>query len=574
MRSGADRAALAVCLFTALLYAPAVGVGLTADDYWWALGLDATGPGAGPFDMSFDTARAFWERRGIGFWWISDGFRWTLLRPLSVAVFELLWDMAGTSRRAWQAVNLAGYVALVTAAWPLYRRLLRGPAAVLALTLYATQFSHMQTVWFVSNLHSWLAAVPSLLGLVAWIRWRAEGWRPGLALAVAGLGLGLAASETALGALAFVVAYELGARRPRAALASGGALAVVVLYVAVHSALGYGTRESGLYLDPRESLTAYLGGLATRAPVLLAGALGVLPADLWIVSPRAGPALALAGLLGAALLIINLRLIWPGLGEAERGATRWGLLGAALTLPLVAGAPPGGRLLLWATLGTVAPIALVLVEAARVVRARAAGWKRRALLVAPIALAAGLAPLAIPLQLRARAEMAESLRSAARDAEIGDADERIVVLTMPDALTALYLLPARLVEHGGVVPAGWTVLSAATADHRVSRASPDTIEIAVLDGRMWEQPFERLFLSPRTEGRPGETFDRGVMVARILESDERGPVRVSFRFDPPPDAAGWRFLAWQDGRLREVALPEVGEEEIIAWSPSPFPMRR
>jgi hypothetical protein len=221
-RPAARLGVLGVLIGFVIGHLPALGIGLTADDLWWALSLNG-GTNAAPFDLNYTVAEDFWRDRGVGFRWTSPDLRWTLARPLAGALLEVLIPVFDPRSWAWQGLGLVGTLGLLTASWPLYQRLLGGRAAVLALALFAAHPAHLQLVWFVSNHHAWMGATPALLGLVAWTRWRLEGWAPGLWLAPMGVILGLASSETALGALPYAAALEWVTRRPgwRRAIAAG-----------------------------------------------------------------------------------------------------------------------------------------------------------------------------------------------------------------------------------------------------------------------------------------------------------------------------------------------------------------
>lgn len=569
MRSA--RAALAIGALAMALFLPALTVGPLADDVWW-LGsldsLDSAPGGVGPYDLRYDAeaSRAWWSARGVGFWWTDPGFRWTFFRPAGAVLLRLQAALGGL---AWQGLSWLGYGAVLALIWRLYRRALSGPVALLSLAIFATHISHLQTVWFASNAHTWLAMLPTLAGGLVWLERRGQPGGRGEAAALAGLGLGLLCGETALQGLAFVAAIGLVEGR-RGAGRVGAAVGLAAAYTAVHGAMGHGTRESSLYLDPREAPVEWLAGGLARLPALASGALGALPADLWVAAPTLRPALVGSGLGAAALLAWLLWRVREALSPEDRAALSWLALGAAGTLPLVMGAPVGGRVLLWTTLGTAPLCAAALVGVARRALARAPGARLTALAAAPMALGLGLSPLAIPLQLGAVSATAEAVRDAAQDPVFDDvAGRRVLVLNLPDAWTALYLLPTALARGGGA-PDDWLVLSPAAAGLRFTRISADTLEMTVLDGRLWTQPFERLFLSPRH----GRVFTRPGLVARVIEADARGPRRVSFTFDPPPDDPAWTVLGWSDGALRPATLPELGRRVEIPWSPGPFPAAR
>lgn len=573
-RPAARLGALGVLLGFVLLHLPALGVGLTADDLWWALSLQG-GEGAAPFTLDYTVAEDLWRDRGVGFWWTSPELRWTLARPLAAALLERLIPALDPRSWAWQGLGLVGTLGLVAAAWPLYRRLLGGRAALLALALFAAHPAHLQLVWFVSNHHAWMGAIPALLGLVAWARGRLDGWRPGLWLAPLGVMVGLASSETALGVLPYAAALEWVTRRPgwRGALLGVGAL--FVGYTALHTALGYGVEGSALYLDPRVDPLGAAWGALSRGPVLLSGALALLPADLWLTAPAARPVLVALGLGGAALVGLSLWRAWPQLSTTRQDAARIGVLGALGGLPIFTVAAPGGRLTLWMTLGSVMVLAALFAEA----WARWPTSRRGLLPLAPLALGAALGALMIPIQLRVVAGFSEDVRRAAEAAELPSPtppDALVLVLTMPDAWTSLTLIPARLVAEGGAAPERLIVLSASPTDHRVERVDDATLTLTLASGRLWDQPLARLFLHPEDARRGLTRWDReGLTVRRldplVAEDPFAGPRALSFTFDPPLSDPRWRTLTWSDGALRSVRLPAPGEGLDLPWSPGPLP---
>ena len=568
LRPAAPFGPAAVLLAFVIWHLPALGIGLTADDLWWALSLQE-GARAAPFDLNYAVAEDFWRDRGVGFWWTSPDLRWTLARPLAGAVLEVLIPALDPRSWAWQGLGLLGTLGLIAASWPLFRRLLGAQAALLALALFAAHPAHLQLVWFVSNHHAWMGATPALLGLVAWTRWRLEGWAPGLWLAPMGVILGLTSSETALGALPYAAALEWVTRRPgwRGAIGCVGAL--FLAYTALHTALGFGVEGSALYLDPRVDPLGAAWGVLSRAPVLLSGAWAFLPADLWLTVPALRPVLVALGLGGAALVGLNLRWAWPTLPQMHRDAAQIGIVGALTGLPIFTVSAPGGRLVLWMTLGSVMVLAVLLEHTWT--RWRTVGERRGLVAMSPFILGAILGALMIPPQLRVVAGFAEDLRRAAEASELPSPmppDTFVLVLTMPDAWTALTLIPARLVAEGGVAPERLIVLSASATDHRVERVSDDTLTLTLASGRLWDQPMERLFLHPDDLQKSPARWEReGVTITRL----HTGPETLSFTFDPPLSDRRWRVFTWANGALRSVGLPAPGEGRDLPWSPGPLP---
>jgi hypothetical protein len=290
--------------------------------------------------------------------------------------------------------------------------------------------------------------------------------------------------------------------------------------------------------------------------------------------------MAVLGLGGIALVAW---LLYASRARAEPATTHaigWLLLGAVLGLPLVLGAPPGGRLVLWATLGTSAAVAVALVESAPDVRRRAAGWRARACAAGLLATwVLVVTPCVIARMLAYHATLARAVRADAHAMALDDvqsAASHVVAVTMPDAVSAVYRLPTRLAETGRPAPASFVVLSAAVADHRVRRTAADTLEVDVIGARLWELTNEVLFLSPAIDRTAvGARWETARFTATVTAADDVGPTSVAFRFRHALDDPAVRMLAWQDGALRALDLPAVGEAVVIPWSPSALrPTRR
>ena len=101
----------------------------------------------------------------------------------------------------------------------------------------------------------------------------------------------------------------------------------------------------------------------------------------------------------------------------------------------------------------------------------------------------------------------------------------------------------------------------------VVRTAPDALELTWLDGHLLGEGEERLFRPDSWPMRAGDSFVLDGMQARILAVDDTGPTRVSFHFDRPLDDPNTRVMAWTDGALRRVALPEVGAALVLPHAP-------
>src|SRR5262249_44926467 len=112
--------------------------------------------------------------------------------------------------------------------------------------------AHTLTAGWLANRNAVMALAFGLAALLAHHLWR-EGWKPGVWASPLLLALSLASAEAGLGTAAYLGAYGLCLERERgwrrwATLAPAGL--VLALWAALYRLGGYGTRSSGLYLDP------------------------------------------------------------------------------------------------------------------------------------------------------------------------------------------------------------------------------------------------------------------------------------------------------------------------------------
>ena len=111
---------------------------------------------------------------------------------------------------------------------------------------------------------------------------------------------------------------------------------LLLMYLGVYKALGYGAHGSNMYLDPLGEPGRYLSAALGRVPALIGGLLGA-PVDFWRLMLESRPALVGVGVAGLVLAVLLLRSAWPGLSEEERRHGRWLLAGSLLSLHASAG---------------------------------------------------------------------------------------------------------------------------------------------------------------------------------------------------------------------------------------------
>lgn len=537
-----------------------------------------------PFDLftfapgDEEMLRPFMDR-GPFPWWTYPAVRFSFFRPLSSALAVFDYAVFGRRFAWWHAHSILWYALTVFAAGLVFRRALPGPAAAVAVFLFAIDEVHWMPAAWLANRNALVAAAPALLGLHAHLRWRQDGWKPGLPLSLLGYGAGLLGGETALGAAAYALAYEAcagrGAVRERIRAIAPTAL-LGAAYLLFYRFSGYGAFGSGTYFDPLADPMRYASHAPARIAAMLGGQLLSAPVDGWVLFTGLRPALVLAGVAATAIVVYALGRIWRDLGYGQRRAVRWMIVGAVLSLLPAAATFPSTRLLLFPSVGGAAVVAVVLRNGWTARGARP-GVAVRGIGVVLAAVHVALPVVAWPAILLVVGAFAAHVEDKMLGAEVPDAglsERHVFMLVAPDPVTAFYL-PAVRALNGHPVPAGWSVLSLAPHDHRVRRLDERTIEVEVIGGSMMETELEVLMRGPEHALRAGDVVRLAEYTVTVEEVTGAGPSRIRVEFAPPRRVEDPRylFLVWRDGLVRPVNPPGIGERIEIPRSLGVFEMR-
>jgi hypothetical protein len=548
----------------AIIVVSALSFGFFMDDYLHILGIEGKSPFATAYDL-FRFAGANPAKThdcmelGPMPWCALPDLKLHFLRPLSSATMVLDHALFGRWAPGYHLHSLLWYAALLAAAGLLFRRTLPGALGLLALLMYAVDAGHAFPVIWWSNRNALVAVVPALLGLWAHLRWREDGWKPGLALSLLGYAIGLCGGETALGVFGYLGAYELlggrGLLRSRIRALIPAAL-LGAAYLVGYTRIGGGAYGSGIYIDPIHQPLGYLLRLPGRLLLLMAAHFFGIPAELPILVPATWlPLLALSGVLMLALLM-GLRAAWPALSGDEQRSARWWLVGAILSALPVLSTFPSSRLLLLPSLGWMVVVAVVLHT----------GWRHAARPLRVLAwwmaiLNIVIAPLTWPLQSRFICDTGNRAFKAILAAEIDPEAaprQHVVIVSAQDPLVGFYPMICRL-YYGQPMPRSMRALSLAPYTHRLHRTAADAFELEVVDGAMLTTDFEKLMRDNAAYPmRVGDTVRLTGMEVTVLAVGAQGPTRIGCRFDAPLEDPGYCFLSWRDQGLRRLVLPPVG----------------
>jgi hypothetical protein len=504
-------------------------------------------------------------QRGFYPWWMSPDGKGALFRPLSSALTNFDVRVLGDHVVLWHLHSVAWYLLLLAVALLLYRRVLPQGAAPLALLFFAIDDSHWMPVAWLANRNSLLSTTLGMLGLLLHLKWREDGWRPGAVLSPLACAAALCGGEAALGAIGFIVMYELlnvkGEPWPRRVAALGPLAFVGVLYVVAYRVGDYGTTSSTIYLDPLREPALFLAALPQRFLVMMSSFTLGVGCDIWLflgTHARWGLAgIGLFGLLNWALWLSRGRPAW---NDPEWRRLRWLIVSALVAVVPVTASIPADRHLIVSSVAGAGLVAALL----RALWPLRTFVPRGAKLV--LVTMMGLAPLpgwvVGPAWFGANARFVEK---GVADLSVA-AEENVVMPLAPDPLVAVSTVPWRSIK-GWPLPRSWSVLSFAPYAHRLKRTGEQTYELEVVGGSMFGSVFEQLFRDPRRPLQQGDVVSIEAITVTVLDASEGRATRIGFETKKPVV-----FVRWREGRLERLEPPPVGGFVDLPHEETPFEM--
>lgn len=557
----------------ALLTATGLGVGFVGDDWYHLiilLGHRTTAVDESMFTFATgqrEVLQKFIET-GPYPWWSLDELKVVFLRPLSSALHRLDFTLFGMNAVPWHLHAMLWYLAMVVLWGLIARRVLSLPIAMFATLLFAIDDVHWMPAVWLANRNALVACVPALFGLYAHIRWRQDRWLPGLPLSILGYVVAMFGGEAWLGIAAYVLAYESVGRaepvslRIRAVLPAAGC---AVAYAIAYKLTGHGVHGSAVYVEPLSS--DYFRQVPGRLLALIGAYLVSSPVDAWAFLDAGRIALIAVGAIVVAVTAWLLRRAWPSLADDDRLALRWLIAGALLSLLPVAAAFPMNRLLLAASIGGSAVVAVIIRHwwvHRRTRPARAAGYVTALLAVIHLI----LAPMLWPVQSGIVSYIGYWARNAYLDAPIDparEAQQHIYLIADNDLIGLMY--PAILRHFAGHdLPASWHTLSTSPSTHELLRVDDQTFELECADYSLQHGVFGEILRGPQFPFAPGDTVDLGESVITILATRDGKPTHIRLTFDCPLDDPSLVFLIWQDRKLKRLEFPPAGNSITLTYT--------
>jgi len=548
-----------------------------ADDFMQLGILEGVSPAAwlGPMDVytlaDGDPAHMRTLKDSGAFQWFwNPEFKAKFFRPLSSVLLIMDHAIFGLNPIGYSIHNLLWFAALIIAAGFLMQRAVPGRIGSLAIIIFSISGIHWYAVYWTAARHIIVAASIGLWSLLAYTKWREQGWKKGRIISIIGILFSLLAGEAALGVLAYFFAYELLATDDALKQKLKNLLPFIILtvaYLIVYTSLGYGAYGGSGYLNPVSAPLGFLLAFPGRFLALAGSMIIGGHAELWMF-----PSIRLYMILIAVLIIILLSILfkkvsslkWNGTGPLAyrdpsprgRRGVRWMLLGSVISLIPFSAASPGARCLVVPFAGGAVVISFVLYYWWKSVR-KLPGLKIRVLSIF-CWLLLFLHFVFAPIQRFvgpgfAKKVFVNRLKSVLEKAEFNHQQppQKIVLVTVPDFSIGLHSYYYRKLNREPL-PGSWWVLSWENCDHRVFRSNSNTFELELINGSM-----SRPFLKKET------VIELTGMAVTVLKADKEGAIGIEFRFDCSLDDPSLKFLAWIDEGLKAIQMPPVGQSIFL-----------
>ena len=525
---------------------------------------------------------------GVAPWWTSSDTLLSFWRPLAALTHWVDYRLWPDSAALMHAHSLLWFGAVVFIVTLLYRQFL-GPAWIsgLAALFYALDESFYFPVASIANRNALISLFFGVLAVMAHDRWRRRGSRVPAILSPLCLLLSLLSAEAGISTVAYLVAYAMFVDRAswtRRALSLTPTLIVAGLWRTIYSSLGYGVRNSGLYLDPAQEPLRFVAAVLERGPILFLAQWGWPSAEVyWFIS---APLQKLIWVVALSILAFVLIILLPLL-RRDRVARFWAVGMLASLVPACTMSAPSNRLLLFAGLGAMG-LAGQFIEGLQAKGDWAPDsrtWQTAArgfclvLLVSNVGVA-GVGRLAMPEVASYANDVRESMLQVGSDPELEN--QGLVIVNSPSPLLFLYF-PFLRDEQAAPLPRTTRVLAPAFAPLEVVRTDENTLVVSTRSSSLLSmQPPPRwvpghtvytLWRINDTIGAKGfskqgsEPISLPDVVIEVSNFDEEGlPKEATFRFAVPlaDPALTWLTWDWRTWSYEPFEVPAVGESVQIA----------
>jgi hypothetical protein len=511
-----------------------------------------------------DPVDAAWMmEEGYAPWWMNPHLLLAMWRPVSLGTHLLDANLFPENAVLWHAHSLLWFALLLFAATLTYRSVQGSVVGGLAALLFAVDHTHGLPVSFIANRYIIIGTTFALLALHEHHRRRSRGIRIAGWSAAACYALSLFASESSVAIAFYLFGYALfvdaGGRRERA-LSVVPYLAITIAWRVGYSALGYGARGSGLYIDPAHEPLQFMQAVIERFPILLLGQWFIPGAEVHAyVEEQTAFWLGIWAWVFAILFVLA---VWPLL-KRDKLARFWAT-GMVPAIALVCAGDPANRLLFVSGIGAMGLLAQWWSSFADDLQAAARSWLEklersfaRVMLVFHLLISALWLPL-FALSLLLFTPLYRALADVGPEA----AGREAVFVTVPDYYVVRLARMTKEVD-GEPTPSRWRALAYGPERVTVSRPDARTLILDYKGGAM-SSPAMQLYRKPDAPMSKGQVVRLEGLSIEVLDVTRDGrPLRARFEFAESLDSPRYRFYHWADNRLRPFVMPQVGARRVL-----------
>lgn len=556
---------------------PAISSGLVGDDYLFQAILQDLGPlsqGTKPDIMHIydfipgGLSQSTLQSQGMLSWWADPELRISLFRPLTVLTFLLDQALFTENYVIQHLHSLLWYAFGVLVISFLYHLIIDQKSdnkkwfllspPVLASLMFAFDDVHTMSAGWIANRHVLVSLVTGgLMVYCHWLWWQSQKSIFSI-LALTLLILGLGISEGSLGALAYVIAWELvftvSLKKKISHLIPY--FLIVVLWRIVYNYLGYGIFGSGLYIDPINNPIEFMLSLIFRLPLLMVAQWSGISLDpILLLNDNLQ---LIVGFISIFLTIGIIIYLWPLLKKSA--LARFWAFGSVLSAVPLCAAFPMDRLLVFTGVGAFGLLALQVYYSGWIPNTEVflSKWRRY--------VTAGFLIINLPfsiLMMSAKSSFGLPLfgtifNSGAQAQKKGEIHFYLNGHEFP----VLYSSIIPYFENRNT-PEKVALLAPVTEECLLERTGSHRIVIICEDGWL-DHPMNRLERSLELPFVVGETYRSSEFKAKILEITEDGDAKkVEFILDKPVGSAEYKWWFWGEKGLTKWEPISINEKTVL-----------
>ncbi len=573
---------LLICL-AFLLVSPALTTGLQLDDWLHKMILqdrmivppveDASFSGLFSFIPEDSERIKQYIDFGIVPWWTLENLHLTFWRPISEITHWIDYRLWPNFPSIMHLQSILWFCGLILVVSKLYRKIF-GPVFVagLAALLYAVDDAHAFPTAWIANRNALVAALFGATSLLTHVKWRQDGWKPGIIMGPFFLLIGLLSGEAAVGICGYFFAYALFVDDCSYSKKIMSILPYIIVTLAwwfIYKNLGFGTWGSGTYIDPGQEPLFYISALVKRAPILLLGQWAMPPALIYNLLPE--NIAFIYWLSAAGFILILFVLLFPII--RKNAIARFWTLGMIIALIPICTTFPDNRLNIFVGIGAMGLLAQFFAfwfdKAAWLPTTKT--WLITAKIFVMLFIAVHLVLATVLLPITTKIDdvfdkvINNSIENKLLDADFSE--QQIILMNPPGSFHVMNSRIMRYMKNKNI--SKYTrMLGTGTNSLHVTRIDSQTLEVLSEKGHI-PSYLDVLFRGKAHPMMVGQKVKlTGLSIEVLSLTDDQQPKNVQFCFSVPLESSSLKFLQWKDGNYIKVSPPAIGKTIYLPGTPA------